>query len=187
MIPDRLEVLQSLYGALRLAMLDVSGMAHFNLSVEGFWRSFFAAVIAAPGYALLVVQRTMDRPDDDGTGVVVVVEGIAYLVAWAAFPLVALVLTQLLGLGRHYVELIVAVNWAAVLQIGVFLAVLALSLGLPEALGALLLAVATGALMVYQWFVMRTALQSTGGIALALVLVDLLLSTMINLTAEGLL
>ena len=89
MIPDRVEVLHSLYGAWRLAMLDVSGMRHFNLSVEGFWRSFFAAVIVAPGYALLVVQRTLDRPEGYALGSTVVVESIAYVVAWAAFPIVA--------------------------------------------------------------------------------------------------
>jgi hypothetical protein len=184
MIPDRVEVLHSLYGAWRLAMMDVSGMRHFNLSVEGFWRSFFAAVIVAPGYALLVVQRTADRPEGYALGSTVVVESIAYVIA---FPLAAVVLTRLLGLGRHYVELIVAVNWAAVLQVAAFLAVVASSLILPEALGALLLAIATGALMVYQWFVMRTALRTTGGVALALVLVDLLLSTVINLSADRLL
>ena len=187
MIPDRAEVLRSLYGAWRLARADGTGMQHFNLSVEGFWRSFFAAIIVAPGYALLVAHRTLDREGGYDLGSTVVVESIAYLAAWAAFPLAAVVLTQLLGLGRHYVELIVAVNWAAVLQIAAFLAVVALSLLLPEGLGALLLAIVTGALMLYQWFVMRTALRTTGGIALALVQVDLLLSTVINLSADRLL
>jgi hypothetical protein len=187
MIPDRAEVLRSLYGAWRLARADVTGMQHFNFSVEGFWRSFFAAIIVAPGYALLVVQRTLDREEGYELGSTVVVESIAYLAAWAAFPLAAVVLTQLLGLGRHYVELIVAVNWSAVLQIAAFLAAVALSLILPEGLGALLLAAVTGTLMLYQWFVMRTALQTTGGVALALVLVDLLLSAVINLSADQLL
>jgi hypothetical protein len=187
MIPDRAEVLRSLYGAWRLARADVTGMHHFNLSVEGFWRSFFAAIIVAPGYALLVVQRTLDREEGSELGSTVVVESIAYLAAWAVFPLAAVVLTQLLGLGRHYVELIVAVNWSAVLQIAAFLAAVALSLILPEGLGALLLAIVTATLMLYQWFVMRTALQTTGGVALALVLVDLLLSAVINLSADQLL
>ena len=187
MIPDQAEVLRSLYGAWRLARMDISGMQHFNLSVEGFWRSFFAAIIVAPGYALLVVQRMLDREDGYDPGSTVIVESIAYLAAWAAFPLVAVVLTQLLGLGRHYVELIIAVNWAAVLQVAAFLAAVALGFLLPEGIGALLLAIVTVALMLYQWFVMRTALRTTGGIALVLVLIDLLLSTVINLSADRLL
>ena len=63
LMPDRAEVLRSLYGAYRLAFLDQSGMAHFNLSVDGFWRSFFAAVLVAPGFAVLVVQKLVARPE----------------------------------------------------------------------------------------------------------------------------
>ena len=48
MIPDQQEVIRSIYGAWRLPWLDRSGMGHFNLSVDGFWRSFFAAVLVAP-------------------------------------------------------------------------------------------------------------------------------------------
>ena len=47
-MPDRQEVLSALYGAYRLAWFDVSGMTFLNLTVEGFWRSFFAAVLVAP-------------------------------------------------------------------------------------------------------------------------------------------
>ena len=44
------EVTAALYGSWRLARLDPGGMAYFNRTVEGFWNSFFAAVIVAPGY-----------------------------------------------------------------------------------------------------------------------------------------
>jgi len=47
--------------------------------------------------------------------------------------------------------------------------------------------IATVAILFYQWFVVRTALDTSGGIALALVLVDLFVNSMINLTAESLL
>jgi hypothetical protein len=83
------------------------------------------------------------------------------------------------------VPLIVAVNWAAVLQLGVLLAAMLLGLLLP-ALEGLVLLVVTGGLLFYQWFVIRTALQTTGGVALLLVLVDLVLNTTINLSADRL-
>jgi hypothetical protein len=50
----------------------------------------------------------------------------------------------------------------------------------------LILLLVTGAILFYQWFVTRAALQSTGGVALMLVLVDLVLNTAINLSAEHL-
>ena len=47
----------SIYGAYRLARLDAAGMSYFDTSVAGFWRSFFAAVIIAPFYAMLLAIR----------------------------------------------------------------------------------------------------------------------------------
>jgi hypothetical protein len=43
----------------------------------------------------------------------------------------------------------------------------------------------TGGVLFYQWYIVRTALQTTGGIALALVLIDLVLNMTINLSADG--
>jgi hypothetical protein len=186
-MPDREEVLRSLYGAYRLARMDVSGMGHFNLTVEGFWRSFFAAVLVAPGYAILIGEKLIARPEPLDLGWVVLIEGTTYVLGWMAFPLAALILTYLLNLSRNYVALIVAANWAAVIQTGAFLSAVLLSLVLPGLLAGLLLTIVTGGILFYQWFVARTALQTTGGIAFALVLVDLVLNTAINLSADRLL
>jgi hypothetical protein len=185
MIPDQQEVMHSLYGAWRLAQLDRSGMGHFNFSVDGFWRSFFAAVLVAPGYALLVAQDLIARPEAVSPAWAFVIETFAYVIGWSVFPLAAIVATQLLGLSRNYAAMIIAANWAAVLQIGLFLAAMALGFVLP-ALGGFLIVLATGAILFYQWFVIRTALDTTGGIAIALVLLDLLLNSAVSLTADSL-
>jgi hypothetical protein len=186
MIPDQAEVVRSLYGAWRLAWLDPSGMGQFNLSVEGFWRSFFAAVLVAPGYALLVAQDLLAREEAVHPIWAVLVETLAYAVGWAAFPVAAIFLTRLLGLSRNYVALIVAANWASVIQIGAFLAVIALGFVLPP-LAGLAVMLATGAILFYQWFVIRTTLDTTAGIAIAFVLVDLLLTSAVSFTADSLL
>jgi hypothetical protein len=186
MIPDQREIYRSIYGAYLLARLDRSGMSHFNLSVDGFWRSFFAAVLVAPGYALLVAQDLSTRAEEISPAWALVVETLAYVIGWAAFPLVAIVITQMMGLSRNYAAMIIAANWAAVLQIGLFLAAMGLGLLLP-ALAGLLVTVATVAILSYQWFVFRTALSTTGGIAIALVLVELLLNGGISMIADGLL
>jgi hypothetical protein len=186
MMPDQEEVLRSIYGAWRLAWLDRSGMGDFNLSVEGFWRSFFAAALVAPGYALLVVQELVARPEAVSPAWAFVIETLAYGIGWAAFPLAALVLTQLMGLSRNYAAMIIAANWAAVIQIGAFLAAVAIGFVLPP-LAGFTVALATGAILFYQWFVIRTALDTTAGIAIALVLVDLLVSSAISLTTDSLL
>ena len=47
----------SLYGAYRLARADKSGLNYFDASIDGFWRSFFAAVVIAPLFALFLIVR----------------------------------------------------------------------------------------------------------------------------------
>lgn len=186
-MPDREEVLSALYGAYRLAWFDVSGMTHFKLTVDGFWRSFFAAVLVAPAYAILVGMELSAEAEDFNLALVFLTEGIGYILVWCAFPLVAIVLTRLLGLDRNYVALIVAVNWSAVLQTAAFLAVLLLGLIVPEGLATLVVTLTTLAILIYQWFVIRTALETTGGIALMLLLVDLVITSMINAGADRML
>jgi len=186
-MPPREEVVGSLWGAYLLARADPSGMTRFNLTFEGFWRSFFAAVLVAPGYAILVADKLMTRPEAVDPLWATLVEGLAYVASWAAFPLAAVIATRLLDLGHLYVALIVATNWAAAIQIVLFVLALILSLVLPGLLAGLVLAVVTVAILLYQWFVIRTALMTTGGVAFGLVLLDLVLNTIINVIAEGML
>jgi hypothetical protein len=185
-MPDRREVLSALYGAYRLAWFDAAGMAHFNLTVDGFWRSFFAAVLVAPGFAVLIAQKLVDRPEPLDPGWAMLVQLLAYGLSWAAFPLLAVVLTRLLGLSHNYVPLIVALNWGAVLQVLVFLAAVVVGLALPGLLEGLIMLIVTGGILFYQWFVTRSALQTTGGIALMLVLIDLMLNSAISASADRL-
>lgn len=185
-MPDREEISSALFGAYRLAWFDPAGMAHFNLTFDGFWRSFFAAVLVAPAYAILVGLRVAAQSEALDLGVLVLTESIGYVLAWGAFPLVAIVLTRLLGLDRNYVALIVALNWTAVPQTALFLVAVLLGPLLPDVLATLLITLTTGAILVYQWFVIRTALQTTGGIALMLLLIDLVITSMINMGADRL-
>jgi hypothetical protein len=185
-MPDREEVVHSLYGAWRLAFLDPSGLAFFNFSIEGFWRSFFAAVLVAPGFAFLIAQKLFTRPETFDPGWAMLVQLLAYGLSWAAFPLGAVVLTRLLGLGHNYVPLLVALNWGAVLQVLAFLVAVLLGLALPGLLEGLIMLLVTGGILFYQWFITRNALQTTGGIALMLVLVDLVLNSAISVSADHL-
>ena len=134
----------------------------------------------------LVVQDLIDRPEAVSPAWAFVIETLGYAISWAAFPLIAIVATQLLGLSRNYAAMIIAANWAAVIQIGAFLVAVALGFVLP-AFAGFVVTLATVAILVYQWFVFRTALNTTGGIAIALVLVDLLVNAAISLTADSLL
>lgn len=110
MIPPLLEVASSLRAAARLFVLDRDAMAGFNLTIEGFWRSFFAAAFGLPYYAVVLWG-----PYRDGE-VGLLAATAAYVLSWVLFPALAAVLARLLNLGRNYIGYIVAFNWAGALM-----------------------------------------------------------------------
>jgi hypothetical protein len=180
------EIKRALEGAWLIARQDPSAMSRFDLTVEGFWASFFAAVLAAPGWVVLVVDQYSRQGLGPNLGEVVLIETLAYAIRWIAFPLFALVLTQMLGLGRRYVPLIVASNWGSVLRVALLAAAALIGGFLPDPLGLTLAFFAGLVTLAYQWQIFRTALETTGLIAAGLILVDILLSVLIQLSADGL-
>ena len=184
-MPSRREVIAALYGAWRLMRFDASGMNWFDLTPDGFWRSFFAAVPVAPFFALLVYLDPLREAGTTDTGSAILLTALVYAIGWAIVPVVAIFLTRLLGLTRGYVPLIVAYNWTSVPQIVLQTAVALISeLGLlPSGLAGILLFVAVVYILVYEWFIVRTALQTTPGTAIGIVILFEVLGITLNLTA----
>ncbi|MGI9499922.1 MAG: hypothetical protein ACR2P3_07790 [Geminicoccaceae bacterium] len=182
-MPDRQEIFSSLYGAYRLAWFDESGIGYFNISVEGFWRSFFAAVLLAPFYMLSIGQDVM-TPEGGFSLWAALVHLFTYGISWVVFPLVAFFVTDLLGLGQRFTALVVAVNWSSVLTFGI----LTVSIGfvglVQQSFAELALIAVTASLVVYHWFVIKTALETTTAIAIAFVLFNFLLGAMLHQVAD---
>jgi hypothetical protein len=188
------EIVRSVYGVWRLARADPGGMAYFDATEEGFWRSFRVAILVAPAYALLVLlDYALPPPNPDAVPVVVsgtrvvAVELIAYAIGWMAFPLAAHYLAMALARERDYVGYIVAYNWSAVLGIGVMLPIEAIDASglLPEFLGDALRIAAGIALLVYAWFVARTALRTGGLPAAGFVAMEVMLTVLISTIADS--
>ena len=189
-MPDIAYLTRSVYGAWRLARLDPAGMTLFELSIPGFWRSFFAAVVVVPFYLALVFLRFEQEADHGAVFELlpfVVVKLIAYAVSWVAFVLAMIAITRLLSLGAFYVPFIIAYNWSAVIQIAVLLpaALIQASGLLPEVLGAGLMIVVSIAILFYQWFIARVALQTTALTAAGVVVLDLLLGVLFDFSPSG--
>ncbi len=185
-VPDRQEIWSSIYGAFRLACFDETGHNHFNISVVGFWHSFFAAVLVAPGYVLLASQGIIGGTESLSVWTILVHTGL-YIAGWIFFPLVTFFIIDLLKLGHRYTALIVALNWAAVIETSVMILSLGLFVILPPGLAAMLAQAIVVGLVVYGWFVIKTALQTSGAMAFAFVLLSLLLSAMLHQLASRLL
>ena len=188
-MPTGTEIGRSLYGAWRLLLLDPTGVQWFELSIEGFWRSFFAAALIAPVYAIMVVIDAGNVPAGAGPGAIVFVKGIAYGLSWIVFPVAMIFLCRLLGLTETYVPYIIALNWSAIIQTAIFfpLALLSTTGALSAGIAAPLTFVVTLGLLFYQWFIARNVLQAGPFTAIALVFLDLLFTIFIDRGADALL
>jgi hypothetical protein len=184
-----LEVWLALAGALRLARGDRGGLQCFDRSLDGFWRSFRAAVIAYPLYLVLLAMRvTLAEWERSGGFVIVTVETIAYVISWVAFPLIMLAVTQRLSRAQRYFDFMVAYNWSQVPQSALFVLVgLETESGVLGAVPAQAIEVAAGiAVLVYEWFIARVALDVTAPAAILVVLVDLVVGVVVSNVASSL-
>ena len=181
------EATGSLYGAYRLARFDAGGMAYFDTSAGGFWHSFYAAAIVAPFYAILLALRYGLEIDPPHPARFFLLHADAYVIGWLAFPVVMVGLSRLVMRQAHWVRYIVAYNWAAVLQNALYLpfAMLQASESVPRDVGNVLGLIVLGVVLVYIWFITRTALSVAAATAAGLVAVDFFLTMIIHGFIEG--
>ncbi len=186
------ETARGLYGAWRLAHLDRAGHGYFDLTPDGVVRSFWAAALAAPAFLLTAALRiavalepeqleaaTRAPPDAER---VLVVESIAFVIAWAAFPLVAHRLVAIVDRVPRFGALVVACNWGNVISAWVYGATLLIVLGgvLPEALARGLGLAAIALMLAYQGFIVKTAIDVGWGAALGFVLADVTIGVVVS-------
>ncbi len=181
------EIGPALYGAWRLARFDPNGMRFFDCSIEGFWRSFRVAVLAAPFTALLIALDLSDRSVTGGWFRVLAGEAIAYVIGWVAFPLLAFYLTDYIDRRAQYLGFIVAYNWSTLIQLAVVLPVALIYHGaiLPSGPGLAVTYAADIALLVYEWFIVRTALNLPGVGAAGIVAIDVIVTLAINYAGDA--
>jgi hypothetical protein len=183
LVPGRREILAALYGVWRLMRLDQGGMNWFNLTIEGFWRSFFVAVPAAPFFALLVYLDLSAQPVAIDAGWAAIIMTFYYLLGWVLVPLVSIGITKMLDLSRGYLPLIVAYNWVSLPQILIqaLVSLIAATGVAPESATNFLMFIAVVYILVLEWFVVRTALQTTTATAIGIVLLFETLGIFLNL------
>ena len=183
------EVQVAVGGALRLARGDASGLGFFDTSIDGFWRSFRAGVICYPLFLVLLVLRvSAAKWAASGAPRIVTVETIGYVISWVALPLLVLPVTRWLGREHRFLAFVVAYNWSQIPQTVLFVLVgldAAASL-FPSGVAQLVEFVAAIAVLVYEWYIARVALQVSASQAVPVVAVDVLLGIVLSRITEGL-
>lgn len=170
------ELATGILGAWRLAHIDRTGAQYFDASLDGFWKSFTAALIVFPGEAILrALFIVSGEPAALAAGAfrIAAVFTIAYIIQWVLFPLLMIPICEFLGRPRQYLGYIVAQNWATVIQLAVILpagTLFALT-GIGEpGWGAAVFFAAIVATWVYGWYIARVMLD-VNGVQAAFVLV----------------
>lgn len=182
------EIARALYGVWRVLRFDRSAFGFFDLSPAGALRSFTAAAVVAPLYAMLMALRYEVAAGDASPGRYLLVQAIAYVIAWTLYPVLVESLSWFLGCRPRFPGYLCVYNWMMVLQNGVIitLAVLGDIRLLPDPILGLLGFFALVLTAGYLWYLARALLAVSGLTAAGLVVLDIVISVLINGTAEGL-
>lgn len=176
------ETLSSVYGVYRLARLDPGGLAYLDATPRGAIRSFQAAVLLLPFYAVVEALRLSDVGMTVAPLRLLAVEAVTYTVAWTAFPVIMITLTRVMGRWSRYCVFLTAYNWSSVVQVAVYFPIVVLArIGLfPEVAGEFLMLGVLMLLFAYEWYVIRTSLTIDGWLAAGLVFGDFILARVIS-------
>ena len=188
-MPSYRDIVYGIYGAFRLARLDKGAMSYFERTPAGFWKSFFAAIIVAPGFVIIIAYELSQVEIEAGALRIFMVETLAYLLGWIAFPVIVHQICEVIGKREAYIGYIVAFNWSKVIQMAVFLPAMGLiALGaLPGDSGWLLRWMVSITILFYEWFVTRTALAVTAAGAVGFVVLDFVIDLIIHMITLGML
>jgi hypothetical protein len=168
----------ALRGLRLMAAFDSKAWTCFDKTIAGFWASFVVAFALLPLNLIHVVLQFQSRPPTLAFVPYMIVEFLTYVLQWAMFPFVMMYVADLLQRRPRYFAHMVAYNWLQ-LPLTLFFLVVRIAGDLhvisPQAMGALEL-VGLATFFVYGTFIAGVGLQVGIGTALALVVLDFVLS-----------
>ncbi len=181
--------------AVALLLGKPGALGRFDVSLEGFWRSFAAIVLVLPSFAISLLglwRGQMERLPPDVVDVPwlgFVAEKLVSLgLAWVALPFVLALIARRLGLTGRYVPFIVARNWAEPVVSALYaVPALFFAAGVIDAEIAAVLSLPV--LVVALHFLYRIARQALGApisVAIGIVVLDLLLGLLVSETVSRL-
>ena len=177
MTVDIAYVRRSIDAALGLAIRDSRAWSGFDLTPEGFFRSFVAVLVVVPLNVvidLLATNVAIHKRMEQGLPVVgsyessdAVFSTIALCVQWLIFPIAMIYVLRFLGLAHRYSALIIAHNWATVIVVVLNIPAYALAtIGLISPDQAFdLTFIILGLTLYYRLYITQTALESGWSVA----------------------
>lgn len=120
------EIVRSLTGAWSLFLDRSDAMRHFDVSADGFWRSFYVIVLILPAYALIALSeqgRILADPvlaAGFDSNAFVINKSLTLVFNWIMLPVVLALAAPPLGVSRSYAAFIVARNWGTFISVSLF-------------------------------------------------------------------
>jgi len=183
------EMRNALTGSFLLARRDTGGLRFFDVSIDGFWRSFLVVVPIAPFYVWYAIQEIEIAREINPEGTYLVMNAgfmatriILLVLDWLIFPVAMIFITRLVGLWPKYVAFIAIYNWSSLFII-LALAPLALlfALGIISAqMAGLINLLAASLVLYYRWYIVRIVLETTITTAVMIVSFDVILGLLVH-------
>lgn len=189
-LPD--DSLRSIRAAGDLLLGRPEAMRQFDLSVRGFWFSFVGFLFCLPANLLLMAADRRiaieSGADVASLGRGAAIELLDMALDWSVFPLFLALIARPLGIGRGFVGFIIVRNWAAVILAGLsavsVLPYLAGILGLDFTL--ILNVLVLGISLQFTYRIARVTLGVPIMMAIGLVVLDFLITLLIDIAMAGL-
>jgi len=173
-------------GLLRLARFDAAFAGFFDLSREGARRSYRLALPLLP-IVLLLMHLNANWAEGTDMGRVVAAELIGYSLSWFCFPLVLLSVAHLIDREQRIFGAVALYNWLSVLMIALQTPIaIATYYGLDRAWSGGLSDIALFFVTACEFFAFQRILDLRLGLTIALVVVDFVLSRILELLTYGL-
>lgn len=180
-------ILNSLNGAWKLARAKPDSMQYFDLSSDGFWKSFWAIAVMVPAFILWVSFNLKGGSQQIGDGVEIsypLLSESIYLIV--ALPLTALVMayfTKFMKISDNFASMVIAYNWVSAF-IYIIMAAFTMIL-LSGVFGGQMSVVILMVLRFYfgfyvLWFTFKSSLQISGLLAAGVLIFVKLLDTTVQ-------
>ncbi len=175
LIPTRREIAHGLIGTWMLVKRDRGGLHWLDNSVSGLRKSFYAAALIAPFYAILLWLTGYAAADPGANfSAVITIESVAYVGAWLIWPVIMFEISRFLDHDLDINRYIVALNWSEIwIMLLRFILVTLMAAGLLSA-GAMVMLelVALMVVLSYRFVIASLTLPANGPLAAALTLGD---------------
>ena len=182
------EAVKALQGALMLAARRDDAFERFNLTSDGFWRSFAAVLVIAPLYLYADrVDALYPAQGGEPLAYTPALSLITLAIEWIAWPIAVALVTFRTRLSGFFARYIIVYNWSS---IPVFVVMVMPLVGLDAGFIGLDQAAVAGAVLLivalwYRWLVARLTLEAPGLVALGLVGGDVVLGLAIHRLISG--